>query len=165
MIGGEFSPEMHYNSKMKNRTVRDQGIVISLKKQPSNSSKEVRIEIKKKGIRRVMEDKYTYDRAVDLKAEHTKYIAKLLGNVHPEAAMALLYQAELTGAEIKINNSVGIIIEERKNSLIVIFKDNKVRCFPKSTNSFIFSFNGTDYLFIAKNLKKNRIFKGQSRAS
>ncbi|KAL0265852.1 UNVERIFIED_CONTAM: hypothetical protein PYX00_011569 [Menopon gallinae] len=72
---------------------------------------------------------------------HEKYLAEIKASMSPTAFLAHLYKAELTGAKVGVikdgREEEGIVIEERKNVLIVVHANNRVRMYPKASNSFV----------------------------
>ncbi len=94
-----------------------------------------------------------------------KYIEELKGSLSIPLFTEKLYKIELAGAEISIiyQNELlknkFLILEERKNILIVLNGKKKIKCYPKDVIEFYFEYEGVKYLFIGKNLKINRFVK------
>ena len=151
-----FDAESHFNSKLRRGTIRDQGTIISFASKPFNS----KIKTQEKGLKKIKKEKFRYNEFMPINIIHTEYIKELKGNLHPDAFMDVLYKAELTGAKVRINGKEGFVIEERKNSMCVIFEDDKVNIFPKNVWDFVYTFENIDYFFYSENLKKNRFLKG-----
>lgn len=149
-----FSPTAHFESKFKHNTAKDGCSTILHFEAPPFISQTV---IREKGLRRILTDRFSFEDFKEINILHQNYIRKLKGSLYPTMFLDVLYKAELTGALIKIAGKEGIVVEERKNTLCVIFKDNKVKVFPKTLWNFTFSFEGVDYLFMCKALKKSRI--------
>lgn len=89
------------------------------------------------------------------------YMRSLKGNLSPDNFLPHLLKAELTGASIKTikSKNYGFIIEERVNSIFVLYENNIVKMFIKKNNNFVVELDGVEYLFFGENLKKNRFFK------
>lgn len=89
------------------------------------------------------------------------YLRSLKGSLSPDIFLAHLYKAELTGIHIRIvgRAGYGYVVEERVNSLYVVFADNVVRLFIKKLVDFVIELDGVEYFFFGKNLKKNRFVK------
>lgn len=150
-----LDPEGHFNSKIKSCTVRDQGTVISFVSQPFIPKKFTT----EKGIKRIVKEDYKYSDFIEINKMHREYLRELRGTLHPYASLNLIYKAELTGAEIEIAGRTGFVIQERKNSLTVIFPGDLIKVYPKSLWNFRMKADGIDYLFFGKDLKKNRFLK------
>ncbi|KAG0440579.1 hypothetical protein DMUE_1636 [Dictyocoela muelleri] len=108
-----------------------------------------------------------YEHYKKINIDHKKYINSLLNDIPKINRTAIIHNIELTGAELTINpindkklvfGNKGIVVEEKKNVILMIFPDDKLRIIPKNQNEFIFEFDGVNYTFL-KNLKKNRHFK------
>lgn len=151
-----FSPENHYDLKIKNGSIRDQNATLKFD-DPPFKSKDFKIE---KGFKRIKKDNFKYAEFVDIHQMHTEYLTKLKGHHNPDTFLELIYKAELTGASIEINNKIGFVIEERKNSLTVIFPDDSIKIFPKAVFNFNIIFEGIKYIFFANSLKHSRLIKG-----
>lgn len=150
-----FIPEDHFESKVKNKLLWSQGTVLSFTPQPF-TPKTRPVE---KGRKRILRDNMKYEEFQEINQMHREYMKKIIGNLHPDAALEIIYKADLTGAQIEINNHKGYVVHERKNSLAVIFPTDEVKIFPKSIWDFKISFEGIDYIFFGKNLKKNRFMR------
>ncbi|KAF9761746.1 hypothetical protein NGRA_2411 [Nosema granulosis] len=100
--------------------------------------------------------KPTYSQFEEVNKLFKEYIPKV---ADPKMFVNQLYKMELAGAEIEIDNRKCIIVEERKNSIITISKDNILRTRIKAGLKFIFEHNNVKYLVIARNLKMNRFMK------
>ncbi|WUR03187.1 ribonuclease P protein component [Vairimorpha necatrix] len=72
---------------------------------------------------------------------------------------SFIYKMELTGSQIYIKNVPCFVVEERKNSLVVIYKDEKIKTFIKNGLVFCIELNNIKYTIIGKNLKINRFIK------
>lgn len=150
-----FNPESHYNSKIKDGTVLEQGTVLDFKRELRTNEKK-----KEKGKKRVIREEYKYEAFKQIADEHSKYIDRLIGNTDPNTAMAALYRADLTGARVSVDGQDGIIAEERKKTIIMLYSDNKVKCIPKKGAILTYKHKTVEYYFIGKNLKKSRFTKG-----
>lgn len=142
----EFDAEAHFDTHMKNNTVRDQGVVIDFHREllpKQRSTNDPRIP-------RTGRTKYSYAAMLPLVELHQQYITKLKGNLPPDDFLPILLGAEMAGAEITIGNRQGIIAENRKNSLIVVFKNGATRCFPRASWGFVFRHAGFDYVFYSR---------------
>lgn len=147
-----FDAESHFESKIKTKSLRAQGVVIDFSARPfTPTARPV-----EKGLRRVAHGAFRYADFAKINTLHTAYLAKLRGRLSPDAFLPILHGAELTGAAIRIRGEDGYIIEERKNSLVVIFLDDRVRVFPKDVWDFSLIADGVEYYFFARALKKNR---------
>lgn len=152
---GGFDAEAHFESKMKTRSLRSQGTVIDFSARPFvPSARPV-----EKGIRRVPHAGFRHSEFAKINELHCAYLSRLRGRLSPELFLPVLHTAELTGAAVRIRGQDGYIIEERKNSLVVIFPDDRVRLFPKDVWDFSVLADGVEYLFFAASLKKNRFMK------
>lgn len=150
-----FDVETHFESKIGKNNLCSQGRVINFQPAPFCSTRKP-IE---KGIKRIIKEKFKYEEFKIINELHNDYIRELKGNQHPNAFNDILYKSELTGAKIRINGKFGFVIEERKNSLTVIFEGDKIKIFPKAVWNFVYSFDGVDYMFFTSNMKKNRFLK------
>eukprot|EP00866_Antonospora_locustae_P001771 jgi/Antlo1/1771/2351 len=94
---------------------------------------------------------------------HEKYLAEIKASMSPSAFLAHLYKAELTGAKvcvIKDKRAVeGIVVEERKNVLIIVHADNNIKMYPKISSRFVLRHDGIRYFFFGAGMKKTRFFK------
>lgn len=150
-----FDAEAHFESRMGLQSIRSQGVVLDFTTRPLKKTPK-KME---KGLTRVCHDRYYYESFIEINALHRAYISELKGQLGPDAFLSILWQAELTGAMITIAGKEGIVVEERKNSLVVIFSNDKVKIFPKAVWDFCFQFDGVTYFFYAKNLRHNRLMK------
>lgn len=168
-----FDAEAYFDSKIRNATVRDQGVVLDFSDKPLPSRNPP-----EKGIHRIIKENFKYNEFKRINEFHTEYLRDLKGNLHPSAFMEVLYRAELTGAKVRVwnnkcankcenvssgnnspGNNIGFIISERKNSIIVIYKNDKIKVFPKSAWNFSLIFDEIEYIFFASDMKKNRYLK------
>ncbi|KAM0675485.1 hypothetical protein GVAV_000850 [Gurleya vavrai] len=90
---------------------------------------------------------------------HVEYFKELKKGMSNDAFLGVLYKAELTGAIVEICGKKGIIVEERANSIRIIFENDSVKMYFKNVNNFIIEFDGVKYLFFGQNLAKNRFLK------
>ncbi|KAI5168391.1 hypothetical protein PAEPH01_0088 [Pancytospora epiphaga] len=150
-----FDAESFFETKTGQESIRSQGVVLDFTAAPFKR-KRVKIE---KGLSRVCREKYRYEDFHEINRFHSAYIEELKGHLGPDAFLPILWQAEMTGAIITIGGREGVVVEERKNSLLVIFKNNKVKLFPKEVWDFSFQFQDKTYFFYSKNLKHNRTTK------
>lgn len=151
----EFDVESHYESKIKNGSLKDQGIILRFNKPTYRPSNPEII----KGLRRIAKDRFKYEDFIEINKIHSAYLKELKGNLSPKGFLDILYKSELTGAMIDIAGKSGFVIEERKNSISVIFPENIVKLYIKSCWNFKINFEGVDYLFFCNNLKNNRFLK------
>lgn len=98
-----------------------------------------------------------YDDAVRLNAMHSEYIRRIKGPLRPDDFNAVLLRAELTGARVRVAGRAGYVVEERRNSLVVVYPGDRVRIHPKATTDFVVAVDGVDYRFIGRALKKSRM--------
>ncbi|KAM0680251.1 hypothetical protein GINT2_001636 [Glugoides intestinalis] len=147
-----FSPAAHFESKIKQEAKKDASAILHFAPPPFIP----KTVVPEKGLRKILKDRFSFEDFTEINSMHQHYIRKLKGTLLPSVFLDILYKAELTGAKINIAGKEGIVVEERKSTLCVIFKDNKVKLFPKNVWNFTFPFEGVNYLFICKSLKKNR---------
>lgn len=151
----KFSAEAHFESKLKQGSIRDQGSVLRFGAMPLEPKKFH----SEKGLRRIAKDRFKYEDFKTINQMHTGYLRELQGNLPPKAFLDTLYRAELTGALIQIAGKEGIVVEERRNSLSVIFEGNVIKIYPKKVWDFRLIFDGVQYLFFSEALKKGRSLK------
>ncbi|ELA41595.1 uncharacterized protein VICG_01343 [Vittaforma corneae ATCC 50505] len=147
-----FNAEQHFESKIKQGSIKNQSTILRFDTQPFKSKKAER----EKGLRRICKDRFNFEDFVKINKMHSSYVQELKGNLSPKAFLDVLYRAELTGAKVKIAGKEGIIVEERKNSLCVIFSSNQMKLYPKRSWDFSLVFDGIEYQFLSENLKTNR---------
>lgn len=148
-----FSAEAHYESKIRQGSIKNQSAVIRFDSQvfePKKSTVE-------KGLRRICKDQFKFEDFFEINQLHNNYLHQIKELSGAKKFLENILKAELTGAKIKIANKTGFVVEERKNSLIVIFEDNRTRIFPKKSWDFILFFDGIQYKFYSSRLKKNRV--------
>jgi len=150
-----FNVEAHYESKIKKGSIKDQGSVLRFTRMPFEPKKK---EIQK-GLRKIATERFKYSDFEDINKLHLEYLQELRGGLSSSAFMDILYKAELTGAKIEIAGRTGFVLEERKNSLFVIFPGNLVKIYPKKLWDFSLEFEGIKYLFFSEALKKGRFLK------
>ena len=181
-MSANFSSESHFESKIKQGSIKNQSPVIRFNTsvfEPSKFAKE-------KGLRKICKDQFKYSDFVEINKLHCEYLNKIKENSNgtnskgnTSGFLENIYKAELTGASVKLINledkgklenkinledkdklqdKIGFIVEERKNSLVVIFKENEIKIFPKKSWNFSILFEGIEYLFISELLKKGRLF-------
>jgi len=148
-----FSAEQHYESKIRQGSIRGQSTILHFDRKPL----ECRKREQEKGIRRVCRDRFRFEDFVSLNSLHTDYLKELKGDLGSKAFLDVIYKAELTGARVRIAGREGIVVEERKNSLCVIFESNEVKIYPKRNWDFTVLFDGVEYIFISRNLRANRL--------
>lgn len=151
----KFDAETFFESKIKGGDLRSHGSVLNFTTPLITFTKKPR----EKGIKRICKELIEYDRFKILNKLHTEYMTELKNKNKGNAFNNILYGAELSGAEIEIDNKKGFVVEERKNSISVVFPDNKVKLYPKDVWNFLYLFDNCKYYFVAKKLKKNRFFK------
>lgn len=103
-------------------------------------------------------DKISYEKFLKVNDIFNKFLNQNL-KCDQIGIMNKLYKMELTGALIYVNFVPCLVIEERKNSFIVIFKNDKIKILIKNTLIFYIEYKNIKYGFIGKNLKQNRFFK------
>ncbi|KAI4291203.1 hypothetical protein PAPHI01_0477 [Pancytospora philotis] len=139
-----FDAEAHFDAKMSPLTVRDQGVAVDFTNRPLKAAAQPT----RGKIARVDKTKYTHDKMAPLVELHRRYISNLKGSLSPEEFLPIIVKAEMTGAEITVDGKTGIIAEDRKNSIVVVFSDNRTRCYPRKQWDYTFSHDGFDYLFL-----------------
>lgn len=151
----EFSAEAHFESKIKQGSIKDQSVLRfgATPLEPKKFHSE-------KGLRRIAKDRFSYESFQAINQMHTEYLRELKGHLPPKAFLDVIYKAELTGALIQIAGKEGIVVEERRNSLCVIFVGNVIKIYPKKIWDFKLIFDGVRYLFFSEGLKKGRLLKG-----
>ncbi len=156
-----FSAEAHYESKIKQGSIKNQSCVIRF----DSSVFEPKRIVKEKGLRKICKDEFSYESFKEINKLHCEYLNKIKkSSVNNKGFLESLYKAELTGASIRIAKgskdcfTEGFIVEERKNSLVVILKDNSIKIYPKIAFDFTIRFDEVNYKFLSKLLKKNRMF-------
>ncbi|KAF7683654.1 hypothetical protein TCON_1140 [Astathelohania contejeani] len=159
IIPSTFDIEEHYNDKLPSGMALDSNTKFYL----SNTSELPKKAGKVRKIYRVNRTNLKYDLFREVNEMHKRYLNELLGSKSPNAILPLIYKAELTGAEIKIkigeSYKIGIVVEERENCLVVIHENNDIKIYPKRSFDFIMAYNGIEYLFLARNLKKIRFLR------
>lgn len=151
----KFSAEEHYELKIKQGSIRSQSVYLRFGK---NEPKK-KIINKEKGFKRIIKDNFKFEDFVEINDLHTKYLDNLKGQFHPTAFQEILYKAELTGAKIEIAQKEGYIIEERKNTLTVIFMNDIIKVYPKKVFDFSLKHQGVKYMFYSNALKGGRLYK------
>ena len=147
-----YNVEQHFESKIKQGSIKNQGTIVCFSLQPFEGKKTEQ----EKGLRRVCKDRFNFENFQAVNALYNDYLRELKGNLTPKAFLDILYKAELTGAKIKIDNKEGLIVEERKNSICVIFSSNQMKIYPKRTWDFSLIFDCVEYKFLCEKLKINR---------
>jgi len=171
---GNFDPESHFNSKIKGKSLYDSGNILGL-----SLPRIERNRVVDKGIPRVCRENYKYSEFVKINIKHGEYLKEMLRNQSANMCLHIISKADLTGAEMTVesdenrgvcgnghrrvcgngpveNSRRGIVAEERKNSLVLIFPDDRTRIYPKAMWNFKMEVEGKEYLFIGKNLKQKR---------
>ena len=152
-MSANFSAEAHYESKIKQGSIKNQSSLLrfdSFVFEPKKTTIE-------KGLRRICKDEFKFSDFQEINKLHTDYLRKIKEISGCKGFLEGLTKAELTGAKIKISDKIGFIVEERKNSLIVIFEKNIIKIFPKKVWDFWILFDGEEYKFYSEQLKKSRI--------
>lgn len=147
-----FSAEAHYESKIKQGSIKNQSAVLRF----NNSVFEPKQSKIEKGFRRICKDQFNYSCFSEINTLHCEYLRKIKETAGPKGFLENLFKAELTGAKIKIANRIGFVVEERKNTLVVIFEGNDLKIFAKKVFNFSVLFEGVEYFFYSENLKKGR---------
>lgn len=150
-----FNVEAHYESKIRQGSIKDQGSFLNFRNVPF-IPKNVEIQ---KGLKRIKMDKFKYDDFKIINQLHQEYLKEIKGVLSHTAFLDIIYKAELTGAKIEIAGKEGFVIQERKNTIFVIFPGNITKIFPKKIWDFKLKFEDVEYLFFAKALKNGRFFK------
>ncbi|KAK6090378.1 hypothetical protein P3W45_000735 [Vairimorpha bombi] len=101
----------------------------------------------------------TYEAFRNINLLFNEYIKDLSKNTDPKALMDKLYKIELTGAQLYIRENACIVVEERKNSFVVVYENDIVKVLLKNSLVFYLEIGNIKYGFIAKNLKLNRFLK------
>lgn len=148
-----FSAEAHFESKIKQGSIKNQSSVIRFENQLFEPKKTT-VE---KGLKRICKDQFKYSDFLEINQLHSEYLHKIKEISGNKGFLDNVLKAELTGAKIKISNKIGFVVEERKNSLVVIFEDDRTKIFPKKVWDFILMFDKSEYKFFSKKLKKSRI--------
>ncbi|KAL6122609.1 hypothetical protein NUSPORA_00279 [Nucleospora cyclopteri] len=151
------NPYNFFNNKIKNN-FEEREHVLDFKK-PKKSLKTVDKAVFKRELTSIK-----YEDMLIIHGEHKEYMKKLQGNKNSKIMAENLYKADLTGAFIVVQRNKkkgtyecdGIIVQETKNTIIVITKSNKIKRFIKDKIEFILYIEDMKYLFIGKNLKYNR---------
>lgn len=112
--------------------------------------------------RKIVKEKYfnvKYSDFIEINKLHTEYIK----SIKTHNFLPVLYKAELTGALLRFRSrevvKEGIVVEERKNTLLIVHKDDSLKIYPKEMYDFVYEFDGIRYFFMGKFLKYNRFFK------
>ncbi|EEQ81663.1 hypothetical protein NCER_101811 [Vairimorpha ceranae BRL01] len=122
----------------------------SLSKRTREKSEKLNIKIKRtKGL--------TYDLLLDANKLFNEYFSSF--KCDPKFLLNIIYKMELTGALIYVHNVPCIIAEERKNSIIVVYRDNSVKTHIKRGLIFYLEKDNVKYGIIGKNLNLNRFLK------
>jgi ribonuclease P protein subunit POP4 len=154
----DFDIEEHINEKLARQPIRLYNTGLWL----ANTAFTNSARNGGRGMGKVNTGSVRYKDFIEINAMHTIYISELRGNMSPNAFLPVLYKAELTGAKVTILsgiNKTGIIVEERENVILMVFEDDRIKCYPKNTIDFTFAFDGVDYIFLGDKMKKNRFFK------
>ncbi len=155
MPNSKFNAESFFESKLSSGDLRSNGSVIGFYVKDIEFTKK----IPPKGIKRINRDVINFKDFEIINKLHKEYLQELRANHKGNSFENILFNSELTGAEIEIDNKKGIVVEERKNSILVIFKDNKIKLYPKNVWNFTLDFENIKYLFFPQKLKKNRFLK------
>ncbi|KAI5149672.1 hypothetical protein ENBRE01_1054 [Enteropsectra breve] len=147
--------EAHFDAKMAKSCIKDHGMIINF----SSKRRELKASKQEKGIPRIVKENFTYGEMQKINKIHKEYLSELKGKHVPSTFMDVLYRAELTGAEISIAGKTGIVIEERKNVMVVIFPCDIIKIYPKNKYDFSINIDEVDYIFYGSNLKINRMLK------
>lgn len=148
-----FSAEQHYESKIKQGSIRNQSVILHFDRKPL----EYKTKQREKGIRRISKDRFNFKDFLEITQLHSEYLKELKGGLSPKAFLDVIYKAEMTGARVRIAGKDGIIVEERKNSIAVIFESNDVKIYPKRNWDYSVLFEGVEYIFMSRRLRPNRM--------
>lgn len=151
----KFCAEEHFELKIKQGSIRDQSIYLRFGKSLRKDSKF----IPEKGIKRIVKDNFKFEEFKEINKLHNDYLDKLKGQLHPNIFQEILYKAELTGAKIEIANKEGYVIEDRKNTLTVIFENDIIKVYSKQIYDFSLVHQNVKYMFYSGALKAGRLFK------
>lgn len=151
-----FNAEQHFEAKIRRGSIKNQSTILNFDTRPFEGKKTER----EKGLRRICRDRFSFQDFEKINEMHCEYLRELKGNLGPKAFLTHLYKAELTGARIKIAGKVGIIAEERKNAICVVFETGGPKIYPKKTWDFSLIFEGVEYLFMSEALRANRKVSG-----
>lgn len=158
IFDSEFDVISHLSSNTKNNALEKGFKAIYFR----NSTQQKEVKNKKVSVKRTNFDDFLFSDFLYINKLHNQYLDNIKNSVLPNMFMSYLHKTELTGARVQVKNSFkkdGIIIEERKNSLIIMHEDNSVNTYPKATNNFILCHDGVKYLFYGRSMKKTRAYK------
>lgn len=154
----DFDVVEHLNTRMKSGTLDSNFRMVST---TSMAAKRERKQ-QKSSVKSTCFKNIVYKDFEDINAMHTAYLCEIKASMSPTAFLAHLYKAELCGAKIHIKNkanAVGIVVEERENVLLVIHEDNKIKMYPKASNSFVLHHDGVRYFFFGSTMRRTRFYK------
>lgn len=155
----DFDVVEHLNTNITGETLNSSFRVVHM----SNSIEKRETKRKAVSIRATHFDNVQFQDFVPASILHERYLAEIKASMPPNAFLAHLYKAELTGAKvcvIKDKRAVeGIVIEERKNVLVIVHADNSTKVYPKATNRFVLRHDGIRYFFFGDGMRKTRFFK------
>lgn len=153
--GRRFDVEDHYGAHLKKETLRTLSQLFVL----TNKAVDTKRKEASRAIRRVERDRIRYRDFVEINELFVDYLTKLKGTASASNFMNKMHTAELTGAIVGVRGKCGIIVEERMNSIIVVFEDDTVKTYLKKTNDFVIEYEGAKYIFIGSKMKINRFVK------
>lgn len=110
-------------------------------------------------VRRVERERVRYEDFLEINKLFREYLTRLKGTMGISNFVNKLYMAELTGAVVRIGSRSGIVVEERANSIVVVFEDDSVKTFLKRIHDFVVAHDGIDYIFVGLRMKSNRFVK------
>jgi hypothetical protein len=151
-----FNIENHYGAHLKKETIRSESFPFILANR--EFSKEQKPSFP--AIKITERSKIKYTDFLKMNKMFTEYLTRLKGTINSAMFANKIYTAELTGAKVKISDGrSGIVVEERANSLVIVFENDLIKTFIKRTNSFSVEHDGIYYIFVGSGMKPNRFTK------
>ena len=151
-----FNIERHYGAHLKKETIRSESFPFVLADREFSKTRKQSFP----AIKRIEKSKIKYTDFLRINKMFTEYLSRLKGTINPAMFANKIYTSELTGAKVKISDGrAGIVIEERVNSLVIVFKNDQVKTLIKRTNNFSVEHDGTYYIFVGSGMKSNRFTK------
>ncbi|RVD92568.1 hypothetical protein TUBRATIS_009220 [Tubulinosema ratisbonensis] len=154
ILKSDFDVLEHLNTKSKEK------IESNIKKVHTRTSfiSDQKESLKRKVIKQTY-SQLKYTDFLKVNELHNEYIKKIKSTNF----LQILYKAELTGALLKFKTisgiKEGIVVEERKNSFLIIHSDDSLKVYPKQMYDFVYKVDGIRYFILGKFLKYNRFFK------
>lgn len=155
----DFDVVEHLNANITGETLNTSFRVVHM----SNSIEKRETKGKVVSIRATHFDNIQFQDFVQASALHERYLSEIKASMSPSAFLAHLYKAELTGAKVSVIKDKraveGIVVEERRNVLVIVHADNSIKMYPKASNRFVLRHDGIRYFFFGDGMKKSRFFK------